>query len=80
MLLEAGADDSKPTDDGSSPLLAACAHGHLHVIQLLLVAGADMKLGRHNGDTPLAIASRHGHLEIVQKLAEEQPYKKAKLS
>ena len=40
-LLAAGADHSKATNKGLSPLHRACALGHVELMQALLGAGAD---------------------------------------
>ena len=44
LLLDHKAEVNVMSEGGFSPLIIACAHGHLKVVQMLLAAGADMNL------------------------------------
>ena len=83
LLLEAGADKERPTDDEDfeyglkrvTPLMVACRKNRFRVAQLLLRARADVEkvCGYHRISqfaTALWLASRMGHQRIVQLLLE----------
>eukprot|EP00439_Symbiodinium_sp_Y106_P052070 s1657_g6.t4 len=53
-----------------TPLLVACAHGHLEVVELLLEARADPHRATNDGITPLFIAAQEGQLEVARLLLE----------
>ena len=70
LLLEHGATVDHITDDGITPLCAACQHGRVGVAKLLLEHGAMTERGTTTGTTPLCAASRSGHdssVELVLK-------------
>ena len=70
LLLEAGADKDKASQDGGTPLLHAARDGHLEVAQLLLRAGADKDKADRDGYTALIYAASEGYLEVVRLLLE----------
>lgn len=53
VLLQAGANPSRPTDDGSQPLHVAARSGHLETVQILLASGCELTSMRSGGQTPL---------------------------
>lgn len=72
QLLDDGADIEESVPRLGRPLQAACANGHVGVVELLLDRGADVD-GRADDDrylmlTPLTIATYAGHLNLVQIL------------
>ena len=84
LLLEKGADPSRPTTDHSTPLLAAAtgqgarfAGGaerpipeFVEAIRLCLEKGSDVNATNDRGDTPMHAAAERGADEIVQFLAD----------
>ncbi|KAE9553719.1 hypothetical protein FO519_003074 [Halicephalobus sp. NKZ332] len=52
---------------GITPVLAACAKGHLRILHELIKSGADMRPS-DLGITPMGMACAHGQLEIVKYL------------
>jgi ankyrin repeat protein len=44
LLMDGGADPSRPTGDGDTPLMLAAGHGRLEVLQLLLARGANLDM------------------------------------
>ncbi|CAE7471533.1 unnamed protein product [Symbiodinium sp. CCMP2456] len=57
-------------EDGSTPLMIASEHGHMHIAQLLLEAGADTDLPDLAGGTALMRGAVRGHAPVVQLLLE----------
>ncbi|TGZ68374.1 hypothetical protein CRM22_004286 [Opisthorchis felineus] len=53
-----------------TPLLFACYHGHLALVQTLLERGADIMVTAQNGWTPLHWAAQRCHADIVEVLLE----------
>ncbi|RHY07108.1 hypothetical protein DYB36_013152, partial [Aphanomyces astaci] len=51
-----------------TPLLAACANGHLACAQILLERGANAAAIDLDGNTALHVACMHGRVEIVSML------------
>ena len=84
LLLEKGADPNRPTDDHTTPLLAAAtgqgarfAGGEerpipefVEAIRLCLDKGADINTTNDRGDTPMHAAAERGADEMVQFLAD----------
>lgn len=86
-LLEAGADASIPTEDGTTPLMVAAGLGSRTrdlrndeagpapvpqaIIRLLLDAGADVNAVNEAGFTPLHGAAFRGSKEVIQMLVDK---------
>lgn len=70
FLLEKGIDiDSKWKDEKITPLLQACAKGHLNIIKHLIDRGADVNLGiKPTGYMPLHWAARNDWTDIIRLL------------
>jgi glycerophosphodiester phosphodiesterase len=58
---------------GWSPLIVACARGHLDVVHLLLQAGAEVKARDRRGWSAVEHASYRAHMTIVDALQEAVP-------
>ncbi|XP_071150271.1 ankyrin repeat family A protein 2-like [Mytilus edulis] len=73
MLLEKGTDCNKCDEDGWSPLINACKHGHTEIVLALLEKGADCNKCDVVGHSPLinACKHKHGHTEIVKLLIDK---------
>ena len=83
ILLDAGADPSLATDDGTTPLMAAAGLGHggggperprpqaVAPVKLLLDAGADVNVVNEAGFTALHGAAFVGINEVVQLLVDQ---------
>jgi uncharacterized protein len=64
-----GMDVNVQDDNGHTPLMLACAHGHLEVVKYLLLKGADSSLQNKLGDkTALLISVHKNYTEIVDAL------------
>ena len=70
VLIEAGADINRTTDEGATPLYVAAQSGQEVVMRALIKAGADVNKATDDGGTPLFIAARNGHDAIVRALIE----------
>ncbi|KAJ5663271.1 hypothetical protein N7507_004002 [Penicillium longicatenatum] len=71
IMLQAGADMTIPTVDGSTPIFTAARNGHIEVVQLLINAGADFREPeRTYGSTLLHAATDSGNINIVQLLLD----------
>jgi ankyrin repeat protein len=84
LLLKNGADASRPSDDHTTPLLAATtgqgarfAGGEerpepefVEAIRLCLEKGADINTANDRGDTPMHAAAQRGADQIIQFLAD----------
>ncbi len=51
---------------GNTPLMYACAGGHVDVVKALLEAGANVEDHNENGHTPLMEAASAGHVEVAK--------------
>ncbi|KAF1318972.1 Tkl protein kinase, partial [Globisporangium splendens] len=69
FLLEHGAriTDADPVS-GDTPLHAACAHGHLAIVQWLVENGAVVDAVNHQNQTPLVVAATQLHFRVLQYL------------
>ncbi|KAI1883190.1 hypothetical protein AGOR_G00242660 [Albula goreensis] len=69
LLLAGGADVNMQDQDGSTPLMWACEHGHAHITSLLLQhGGCDTSLTDKVGRTALSLALDSSHSEIADLL------------
>ena len=69
-LIELGAnvDESKSSDDATTPLLVAAAKGHADVVKLLLKHGANLYAKDDCDNNPLHVACSKGHVAVVGRL------------
>lgn len=67
-LLNAKANPNARSNTGATPLLLACAAGHLPATCALLDHGADPAPADESGATALALAAEGGHAEVVAVL------------
>ncbi|KAJ1491678.1 ankyrin repeat-containing domain protein [Baffinella frigidus] len=68
-LLENGAEVDASTAKGNTPLMYACAGGHMECTGVLLEYGASPNIKSDvDSDTPVHKAVREGHLEVVRLL------------
>jgi len=67
-LIEDGADVSRPTPSGTTPLLRALDAGFNDIVKLLIAKGADVNGKTNLGFTPLHSAVRKGQTDIVALL------------
>ena len=67
LLLDAGADPNKATNDPESPLSWATKRGDIDIMKLLLAAGADPNTPGLFRKTPLYWAA-NGHIDVVKLL------------
>ncbi len=51
---------------GNTPLMYACASGHIQTVRVLLDAGANVEDHNENGHTPLMEAASAGHVEVAK--------------
>eukprot|EP00435_Cladocopium_sp_Y103_P035713 s837_g9.t1 len=74
FLLQIGCDKDKANDWGETPLHAAAAEGHLHIVRFLVESGASRHAtttGTYGpAATALDLASESGHAEVVRFLSE----------
>ena len=70
VLLDAGADPNRPSDNNLTPLMGCARGGHVGACRLLLQAGA--RLGDINafGETAADVALKAGHLAVVTLLSD----------
>lgn len=75
MLVDMGVAIDEPSmADGMTPLMYACARGHVEVVDMLLAHGADATRGNALGSdggmkmTPLVYAAGAGHVTVVKRL------------
>ena len=60
----------RQTEDGKTPLVIACAIGHVDAALLLLERGADVHHRVNSGHTCLNVACCCGHIAVVQLLLD----------
>ncbi|KAI1460619.1 ankyrin repeat-containing domain protein [Annulohypoxylon moriforme] len=70
ILLERGADPTRPDKDGVTYLHEAAFHGSPEMINLLARYGADVNVKDFRRFTPLYPASQQGHTKAVEALVE----------
>ena len=58
MLIRHGADASKSSGNGTTPMHSAAAFGRSKVVEILIRAGADCNKAKYNGATPLFVAAQ----------------------
>ena len=63
--------DTRYGPNNMTPLMVACAEGHLEVVQILLENGANIDLRNSIGTTSLLFACAHRRLAIVKYLLEK---------
>jgi len=68
VLIDAGADVDRGTDDEWTPLMGASQNGYENVVALLLANGANPRIGRSTNWTALHSATFNGHVEVVRQL------------
>jgi ankyrin repeat protein len=69
VLLTEGADLETTTDPaGATPLLLACANGHLRVAELLIEKGADVQARNTSRQNALTLAAQGGHRQLADYL------------
>lgn len=73
-LLDVGADADAATTAGDSPLLAACARGHVSCAATLLRRRPNLATSspNRNGDTALSVSAARGLDEVVETLLAHQ--------
>ena len=67
VLIAAGVDVSKTTNDGDTPLHIASRNGHLMVTKRLIQARANVLIKNHNGESPLDLAKTDEIKETIHK-------------
>jgi ankyrin repeat protein len=67
-LIEGGADVSRRTPNGTSPLNRAAGKGLKDIVELLIARGADVNAGSYWDWTPLHGAAEKGYKDIVELL------------
>lgn len=68
LLLAHGADASRASSTGQTPLFAASHSGCAEVIGPLIKSGSDVSTPEQGGCTPLVAAARAGHADCVSEL------------
>lgn len=71
LLLDAGADLTAPSGDGSSPLHLACSRGRLETCMELLRRGSLLEGRDTKGRTPLLRAAANGRANVTKWLLSE---------
>ena len=61
----------KPNANGSTPLLAASAEGHLECVRFLVAHGVDVNARNADGESPALVAARRGHYDVLKLLVDE---------
>jgi ankyrin repeat protein len=69
-FLEAGIAIDTRNSAGFTPLMAACAGGHLALAQRLLEQGADLRAQSKSGQTPARLAATHNHVPLLELLLQ----------
>jgi ankyrin repeat protein len=70
LLINAGADINRNSENEWSALSGAASYGHINVLRLLIEEGANVNIEEVGGRTPLLIAAHNGHTEAVRVLIE----------
>jgi len=70
MLIKAGADLNSPSENGTTPLIAAARGGHREVIELLLKNKADPARTLQSGETALDVALKNQNTDIADLLRQ----------
>jgi hypothetical protein len=65
---------------GGTALMAAAAHGHLEVVELLLAAQANVEARTKSRETALILAAREGSAEVVKALLRAKAKVNAKMT
>lgn len=55
---------------GNTPLMYACAAGHVEAVQELLEVGSHVEDHNENGHTPLMEAASAGHVEVAKVIID----------
>lgn len=58
----------EPSEEGVTPLIAACSEGHKEVVDLLIKAGADVNAKDKDATNALMAAAARGQKDVVQSL------------
>ncbi len=74
-LLQRGAAVNARASDSATPLMRACAEGHLAAATLLLDAGADLPLLCNNVHSALQLTKRRARVDKAPKLPEHREHK-----
>ena len=69
-IIKHGCNIECPSNNGSTPLAAACCYGHLPIVEYLIQHGCNIECKDNNGFTPLNVACEKGHLPIVEYLIQ----------
>ncbi|CAJ0580832.1 unnamed protein product, partial [Mesorhabditis spiculigera] len=69
---------NKQNKNGWSPLLEACARGHVGVAQILLQHHARIDVFDENGRTALHLAAANGHLQLCHLLLQHKAFVNSK--
>jgi ankyrin repeat domain-containing protein 17 len=57
---------------GNTPLMYACANGHVDAVNILLAHGANVEDHNENGHTPLMEAASAGHVQIAKVIIDHE--------
>jgi ankyrin repeat protein len=71
MLLEKNTKSeylNEASEEGITPLTAACSEGHTEVVKILAAAKADIDFKDADGTTAIMAAAAKGHLDVVSEL------------
>ncbi|KAI1722541.1 ankyrin repeats (3 copies) domain-containing protein [Ditylenchus destructor] len=69
---------NKKSKGGWSPLLEACARGHVGVAQILLLHHARIDVFDDSGRTALHLAAANGHVQLTQLLLQNKAFVNSK--
>ncbi|CAN0262068.1 unnamed protein product, partial [Laminaria digitata] len=69
LLVEAGADPTRASNDGFTPMHSVAQHGHTDLVDLLHSSSpATLNLHSTSGETPLFMACYYGQEEVLSRL------------
>ena len=72
ILLDAGANTRFENSQGCSPIMRACAIGHLSIVEMLLHYDQELlEIANQYGESPLLIAAKCGRADIVRFLLDQ---------